>query len=216
MALDLVLMRCDRQRVTLSTTACARMWRSAADRDRIPHPWESRHHCIGCPIGAENAGESPAAAAVAAAVAAWSPICPRCGRVAQRMIRKALCVSCYNRQREADRGKNAKGSRPRICSTLHRLRLAVRQDDAVRVVRTDPLLEPAEALIRLAQRATGPFYVGVPAPAADALGGLLPQQSLGLELLLPAGTAVCRGSRRRSRPAIPMRASGAVQAVLAL
>lgn len=188
------------------------MWRSAAEPGRPPHAWESRYRCVGCPIGAENAGVSPAAAAVAAAAAEWSPICPRCGASGRRMIRDALCISCYNRQAEAERGRNAKGSKPRICAVLHRTRLAIDHGAGARSVRTDLLIEPAEALIRAAKRATGPVYFGLAPPP---LGALQPQGTLGLELLLPPGTPLRRRGRAKLRHTVPVPPAPA-QSALAL
>lgn len=190
----LVLMRCDRQRVTLSVAACARMWLSAADPERPAKPWEGRHHCVGCPVGAENNGVAPAAALVGAAAAEWAPICPRCAKPAPRLINGHLCVSCYNRHREAMVGKNCKGSRPRLCAVLHRTRLAVAEDGAARVLRTDLLVDPVEALIRMAKRASGPIAFSR-APARLAL----PQLELGVEMLLPPGTVLARPGRARPR-----------------
>lgn len=164
MMVDLVLMRCDRQQVTLSTTACSRMWRSAADPTNLPRPWESRRHCLGCRIGAENAGVSGDAAGFIAAKAALASTCARCGASGRRIIgARDLCISCYNRQREAERGRNAKGSRPRLCDKLFIPRVAVDRDGAVRIVEGAPSVSLAEFMIRVARRAEAPTYFG-PAP----------------------------------------------------
>ncbi|KFG67127.1 hypothetical protein JH26_23815 [Microvirga sp. BSC39] len=39
-------------------------------------------------------------------------ICGRCHRSATRLIRKHLCFSCFNREREVIKGRNAKGTKP--------------------------------------------------------------------------------------------------------
>lgn len=95
--------RCERMRGTLSTTACADMWRKANDLSD-----GSCGNCMRCPIGAVHAGE---------VAASMSPLkgtltCARCHRGATRLIHKHLCVSCYNRNREKIIGKNGKGTRP--------------------------------------------------------------------------------------------------------
>lgn len=100
--------RCDRQRATLSTESCAGMWREAAADP------SSRPACARCAIGASHAGE---------ATANLSPIkgsmvCARCHKGATRLIHGMHCVSCYNRQREVIRGRNAKGTAPSRLSPL--------------------------------------------------------------------------------------------------
>jgi hypothetical protein len=68
--------------------------------------------CRACPVGAAHAGES---------VTYFSPlygksICCRCGRGSMRrlILNRRLCVSCFNRQNEFVRGRNAKGNTPTI------------------------------------------------------------------------------------------------------
>ena len=95
--------RCERMRGTLSTTACADMWRKANDMND-----GSCASCMRCPIGAVHAGE---------VAASMSPLkgtltCARCHRGATRLIHKHLCVSCQNRAYEVEKGRNAKGTAP--------------------------------------------------------------------------------------------------------
>jgi hypothetical protein len=94
---------CTRLHAGLKTTACAEMWR-AANEERS----ERYTACRSCPVGATHAGVSNASR---------SPIrnalvCQRCGRGATRLIRKAWCVSCANRQYELIKGRNARGMVP--------------------------------------------------------------------------------------------------------
>jgi hypothetical protein len=97
--------RCERMRATLSVESCAANWRAGNDQHD-----ERRSSCRSCPIGAAHAGEEQAS---------LSPIkgtliCSRCHRMSSRgwLIGKWLCVSCWNREREWVRGRNAKGNRP--------------------------------------------------------------------------------------------------------
>src|ERR1035437_9016007 len=97
----LEMMRCDRRDMTLSTAGCGRLWEAA----QIKHAakklevWEGIAACHTCPIGARNAGrEVEAVFQPAAALAAY---CPRCSKPASRLINGRLCISCYNRDREA-------------------------------------------------------------------------------------------------------------------
>lgn len=53
-------------------------------------------------------------------------LCVRCGRQSSRMVvSKELCISCYNREREASKGCNAKGNVPTdyVPLRLHRVGL---------------------------------------------------------------------------------------------
>lgn len=94
---------CSRLLATISTHACAAMWRQANHEDR-----KDRALCKGCPLGARHAGEPDASMSPLMG----SSVCNRCQRPASRLIRGELCPSCYNRQREYCKGRNAKGGKP--------------------------------------------------------------------------------------------------------
>ena len=101
---DRQFFRCERMHATLSVEACATNWRNGNDND------ERRAQCRSCPLGAQHAGEP---------TASISPLkgtltCSRCHRQSSRawLIGKRLCVSCWNREREVVRGRNAKGNKP--------------------------------------------------------------------------------------------------------
>lgn len=106
--------RCERQRATLSTEACASMWREG-NHENI----ESRAGCKACPIGAMHAGESEASMSQLRGMV----LCARCHRGATRLIHEHLCVSCQNRQYEIVKGKNAKGTAPSRLPPLQPRRL---------------------------------------------------------------------------------------------
>lgn len=103
--------RCERHAggLTLTPAGCARLYQRAKVEARDPscRLWE----CRGCAVGASHAGEPAPAPAPSRA-------CPRCGARAARLIRARagwpVCVSCYNREREVLRGRNARGGRPRL------------------------------------------------------------------------------------------------------
>lgn len=106
-----VYFQCSRLRAKLSTEACSGMWRKADEINDGSHS-----ACRLCPLGAVHAGEVSAS---------MSPLkgsmtCARCHRVSERLIHKMMCVSCYNRQREALLGRNAKGTVPVKLGPLHR------------------------------------------------------------------------------------------------
>jgi hypothetical protein len=96
------LFACARHNMRLTATGCARMWLTTRDLQNAPKPWEGRSGCTTCPVGATHAGQ--ALSPVAAYALAVRKICPRCRRVAERLVHGRLCISCYNRDREAKLG----------------------------------------------------------------------------------------------------------------
>ncbi|HEX7641969.1 MAG TPA: hypothetical protein VF472_07105 [Burkholderiaceae bacterium] len=113
---------------TMSPEACARNYRSAPDAIRSGR----LEACLGCAIGHGHAGgrEHVVAAPAAGAVTRSKPACLRCRRSGResasrligrmRLIRQhTICVSCYNREREVLRGRNAKGAPPRKWAGLY-------------------------------------------------------------------------------------------------
>lgn len=108
--------RCERYGV-MRDEACARAWMAAPEASRGGR----LAGCVGCEIGRRHAG-MPAPEKVHAAP---SLVCVRCrrssadgkgggfgsvGRV--RFVRGLICVSCFNREREVIKGRDAKGNRP--------------------------------------------------------------------------------------------------------
>ena len=105
-----VYFNCTRLSATLSTTACASQWSTAA----------STSTCRGCPIGRQHHAAAAPGSAAAPRVRDRSRECLRCGRTDLRLVQEAgICVSCYNRQREASIGRNAKGMPPAHFEPLH-------------------------------------------------------------------------------------------------
>jgi hypothetical protein len=98
-----------------------------------------------------NAGEQ--ISVVAEEVATLSKICPRCLQPAERIINDSLCISCYNRAREAQLGRNAKGGTPQLCARLHDIDMAVLADGELRVTTTHRTVGAAEAMIGVARHA---------------------------------------------------------------
>ncbi|HYD68502.1 hypothetical protein [Azospirillum sp.] len=161
---SLNLFRCERRSCSLSVTSCAASWQ-AAQRKR-PEPWEGLWHCRSCPVGAASAGKPMPVATVTGD--ALSCICPRCQRSAARIIKGRLCVSCYNREREVIKGRNAKGTIPRLTAKLHRQVLAVNDGNAVRVEVFDRVASRVEAMLAIARTSTGSVAFGRPALLLEA------------------------------------------------
>ena len=159
------MMRCDRRTMTLTAAGCGRLWSAAQAKhaEGKLEPWEGIATCRTCPIGAKNAGRE--AEAVFQPAAALACICPRCDRPAARLINERLCISCYNRDREALRGRDAKGRRPRLCDQLHDERIAVMADGSARIQIVSRVIGPVEAMIHISRNAKAPIAFGW-APAA--------------------------------------------------
>ena len=154
------IMRCDRRTMTLTAAGCGRLWSAAQVKyaEKTLQPWEGMATCRTCPIGAKNAGRE--VEAVFQPAAALARICPRCTRPASRLIKERHCISCYNRDQEALRGRDAKGRRPALIDRLHTETLAVTGDGPERRVRIDHVLGPVEAMLRLARDAKAPVAFG--------------------------------------------------------
>lgn len=102
--------RCKPLSATLSVGACATNWRGAHEEQS-----ERLFTCKTCPIGALHAGET----AASLSPLRGATICGRCHRGTTRLVEQHLCVSCWNREREAILGKNAKGQKPVKLSAVH-------------------------------------------------------------------------------------------------
>ena len=82
--------------------------------------------CKKCPIGAEHAG-------VKIVNTLSKAVCARCFRQASRLIRGAVCVSCYNRELEYIKGKNAKGMFPVLAKKIYPIQVNFVVDGEVKV-----------------------------------------------------------------------------------
>jgi len=78
------------------------------------------------------------------------------------MIRGRLCISCYNRDREVRIGRNAKGGRPLLTDALHPERMIVISDDGPETTEFPAVTGLVEAMITVANSATGPIAFGRP------------------------------------------------------
>jgi hypothetical protein len=134
---------CDRLHAGLTTTACAGMWRGANEARSGEAAFDRYAKCRGCAVGATHAGvanasESPIRGA---------KVCARCGRGATRLIWDHSCVSCYNREREQERGYNARGVPPTKLKPLVPRRLFFRTNGVAQEIRRDMTAHPAELVL---------------------------------------------------------------------
>ncbi|WP_257811603.1 hypothetical protein [Burkholderia glumae] len=107
---------CAPLRASLSVSACARSWndsnsaQSLADLGNVEAEWSKcRSACRRCPIGAKHAGHEMA---VDPHPLFGTKTCGRCLNLSRRLVHKHLCFSCFNRQAEALKGRNRKGTAP--------------------------------------------------------------------------------------------------------
>jgi hypothetical protein len=147
-----VLFLCEKQRMRLTEAGCARLWRAA--QEKRPEAWEAKYHCFTCRIGAANAGETMSD--TVEETEALRSICPRCRRRSDRIIAGHLCISCYNRQREVNTGRNRKGTRPRLTDVLHTETFAIVTAEGITVAKAAAVTGVLEAIIACARAATGP------------------------------------------------------------
>jgi len=124
---------CKPYRGTFSVDACAKNWRSA--RGTVENC--NRILCRECDVGALHAGELPVRVTA-------RHMCARCGRGDQRLIRGAICVSCYNRERELLIGVNAKGQFPTHAKRLHSVDYAIQGNTQAHL---DRVCTPVEAAV---------------------------------------------------------------------
>ena len=97
------LVECPPYRMHLLQSRCADQWQSVAGKPR--HKLERLQHCSGCKLGAERAGVRPEPTPL-------PRFCCRCLTLSPRLIGKRLCPSCYNRELEIRKGRNARGTAP--------------------------------------------------------------------------------------------------------
>ncbi len=86
--------------------------------------------------------------------------------MAARLINGRYCISCYNRTAEAVRGRNSKGTRPRLADVIHPEALAVGSS----IVRIDHVVSRPEALVIAARQAGPGCIVGVPPLTLPGMG----------------------------------------------
>ena len=154
------LVTCERRSMRLTAGGCARLFVSAADDP--PGSWEGRAACVGCPFGAARAGRPTPPVHAPVGVR----FCFRCERPAERVIQERVCVSCYNREREAlgcaasAKTKRKPGIRD-LRARLARREFVVIVDGVARTATTPPTRDLREA-IALATRKLDAGVIGQP------------------------------------------------------
>jgi hypothetical protein len=135
---DVPYFDCTDLHASLTVTTCASLWRAAADPHRMRYST-----CRACPLGGRHAG----IANVASGALRGLLVCSRCYRTSRRLILSNLCVSCYNRQREVVRGKNARGLPPTKLTRLDARAVCYAEGGRVRTVRSERTVSATELLV---------------------------------------------------------------------
>lgn len=147
---------CPRHRVIMMEVSCVAAFQEAKRTGQTGR----RAACLGCPIGPVHSGElAPKPNRVM--------VCVRCRRSpsdcddprhvgAVRLVRGGLvCVSCYNREREVVRKRNAKGTMPVKWAGLRPITVVGLADDGTKTVMTIPLARDLTEAILTLHRKTG-------------------------------------------------------------
>lgn len=129
--------RCVPMSATLATEACALNWRASHEPGG-----ERLFKCRVCPVGAVHAGET----AASLSPMRGASICSRCQEGTTRLIQGWLCVSCYNRELERKRGRNAKGKVPTKIPPLHARTLALVEGGVARRLSRPATLDLVELM----------------------------------------------------------------------
>ena len=123
-----------------------------------------RFQCRGCPVGAVHSGVKPLKANASRFLSSLT--CARCIRPTSRLIRGLICVSCYNREREALIGKNAKGNKPVRVRAIDSCVISFGdEDDTHAVARIDYCASKLEALLSVTRskaRSLSFGFLGLP------------------------------------------------------
>lgn len=98
---------CSKLSAMLSVGSCADNFRKA--RVVKNREFSGLIKCVNCPIGAMHAGVE----LVMEVKAMRSMECTRCHQESNRIVCGGICTSCHARQKEVERGVNAKGTPPR-------------------------------------------------------------------------------------------------------
>ena len=99
--IDKKYFKCDRLRATMPVESCVDRYKRCSATERFIT-------CHRCPVGAYHVGKPLEVHSLLR-----SRMCARCFKLSARVVGGRLCVSCYNRTLETQRGQNAKGSSPK-------------------------------------------------------------------------------------------------------
>jgi len=150
---------------TMSPSSCAKNYEAAPESVRASGRLDG---CIGCKVGQYHHNPAaPVQQLLGASALTYRQVCVRCRRGAEvglgrnRLVREhSICVSCYNREREVRKGRNAKGAKPKKCKLLADVQIGCVTNGQMTIERFDhPVRDRLEAVLTLLRRKTGPKVV---------------------------------------------------------
>jgi len=132
--------QCPAYGTTMSDSFCGRSYQDAKRQAEPRHP-----ACRGCAVGALHAGDkAPPPASMLGRL-----LCCRCHRSTRRLLHGALCISCYNRELEVIKGRNAKGRPPVHAIPTHHQTLLIIGLAGPKLVNFDRVADVLEAMLRV-------------------------------------------------------------------
>lgn len=131
---------CAKRKASFRVATCAEMWRTANQQRDVP---ERLDLCKNCPVGAEHAGVKDVSLSPLCGVS----ICARCHVGTTRLVKRHLCVSCYNREREFLIGKNSRGNKPIRHPQLYRIKLKILAGSTLSVCQLDRAVDLTEVVV---------------------------------------------------------------------
>jgi hypothetical protein len=152
---------------TMSPTSCAKNFAVAPDLVRTSGRLDG---CLGCKVGQHHADPAaPVRELPGASALTYRQVCVRCRRGSEavlgrmRLVRDhTICVSCYNREDEVRKGRNAKGAKPKKWARLLLVDVQIGcvSDGRLVIEQFDhPVRDRLEAVLTLMRRKSGPKVV---------------------------------------------------------
>lgn len=151
---------------TMSPGACAKNYAAAPDAVRASGRLDG---CVGCPVGQQHTDPAaPIQVLPNASALTFRQVCVRCRRGSEALIGRmrlvrghSICVSCYNRESEVRKGRNAKGARPKKWrGLLDGVQIGCVENGQLTIERFDhPVKDRLEAVLTLMRRKSGPKVV---------------------------------------------------------
>lgn len=147
---DRPMFRCDKLHGTMQVKTCAERW-SLANNEKD----DKYGACMNCPIGAKHAGVGE----ISQSPLRGASVCARCHRSSNRLIKKHLCPSCYNREREYRIGRNARGAKPVKHPGLCTVEIKFLNGDRVQTLSLE-VTQPIEVLVTILRDTSLPVVFG--------------------------------------------------------
>lgn len=128
----------------ISTLYCADQHKLSNTKNYIAE--HRRSQCRFCPIGAVHSGERESENS---SRLYGSMMCSRCQRISNRLVGNRICISCYNRQSECKKGKNAKGNPLKLIRHYYAVNILIVRKGTVQIRVTENIMSFQEAIFSI-------------------------------------------------------------------